>query len=273
MFKFIALGLLMATSLLPFTAGFCGSIADPDAVAAAQERLSARSINSTEAFTSPSILFYDENNRRDGDVRTGVIEEQIKIMNSYFEPMGLNFTLISISRIPVSKDVLHSVEYRSQNERQIKSYRDSRSTAKTLNIYTVGSNTYSKRIGWSSFPWAYEDNPMDDGIVFNYNNLPYGAAVGFNTGKTMVHEVGHWVGLLHTFEGGCDGGDGVDDTPAEASPAFGCQIGRDTCPALGADPIDNLMDYSDEDCQTHFTPGQFKRASQMLQQYRGMDMY
>jgi hypothetical protein len=79
--------------------------------------------------------------------------------------------------------------------------------------------------------------------------------------------------VAHTFgegDGSCTGdGDFVSDTAFEATPAFGCEVGRDTCPnEPGVDPITNFMDYSDDACFTGFTNGQTARIVSYWNAYR-----
>ena len=130
--------------------------------------------------------------------------------------------------------------------------------ADTLNLYLSRPEFL---LGWATFPQEYKDSPNLDGVVVNIGSLAGGDIEGYNLSDTVPHEVGHWLGLYHTFQDGCSRlNDRVSDTAPEASPNFRCEKGRDTCVEDDLnDPIHNFMDYSYDRCMNKFTHGQHNR--------------
>lgn len=143
-------------------------------------------------------------------------------------------------------------------------------TADDLNFYTNSGGGY---LGWATFPNEFTGEPLQDGVVCYWASLPGSSYVPYNEGDTGTHEVGHWLGLYHTFQGGCSAtNDGVADTPAERGPTYGCPSRNlDTCKGKnspGIDPYENFMDYTDDPCMYKFSLGQADRSDTMWSTYR-----
>jgi hypothetical protein len=144
-----------------------------------------------------------------------------------------------------------------------------------LNVYICkpeGGSTPTGTVGYGYYPWRNPETPYLHGVVLDPRALPMeGAIPERNRGMTLVHEVGHYLGLYHTFDGGCGDaeGDFVDDTPAQGEPTGKCSVGHDSCPAVpGADDVANFMNYSTDECMAHFTPGQIQRMIDSVAAFR-----
>ena len=200
-----------------------------------------------------------------GDVPDAQIYDQMSVLNAAYSGTGFSFSLASIDRTYNTRWSTH--RYGSSNERKMKQAL-AIDPATTFNIYLC--NIGGGLLGYATFPDMYPEDSYMHGVVALYSTLPGGTAAPYNEGDTITHEAGHFVGLYHTFQGGCsEPNDYCDDTPQEASPAYGCPDGRDSCPSdPGLDPIHNFMDYVDDYCMWEFTTDQAARANEQMALFR-----
>ena len=221
-----------------------------------------------------NVYFHVITNRKGaGNISQTMIDNQIKVLNDAYAGLtgGANtpfrFQLVGVNR--TQNDQWFGAVINSRAERQMKNALH-QGTAADLNFYTNGMG--QSLLGWATFPWDYAGNPTMDGVVCHYATLPGGTYSPYNLGDTATHEVGHWLGLYHTFQGGCTvTNDEVADTNAQASSTSGCPVGRDSCQIDGAnrpDPIENFMDYSTDSCMYLFTLGQSTRMDDKHATYR-----
>jgi hypothetical protein len=199
----------------------------------------------------------------EGNVPERDLDAQVRVMNADFAAYGFSFRKAFVTR--TANDAWFNLNGGSGEEKQMKKAL-AIDPAHTLNIYTARLS--KGLLGFAYYPWSFEETNYMHGVVLLYSSLPGGSAAPYNLGRTATHEVGHYLGLAHTFEGGCADGDFCADTPAEASPAFGCPVGRDTCASPGLDPTSNFMDYTDDACMWEFSGDQAARMAWAVSTYR-----
>ncbi|PHH89552.1 hypothetical protein CDD83_5788 [Cordyceps sp. RAO-2017] len=168
------------------------------------------------------------------------------VLNRAYRPSNVHFTLRGIDRT-INGDWARGRDGLGMKRRL------RRGDYRTLNLYFIDRDEKTNALGLCYYPTDAEKGSKGfylDGCVLAAQSTPGGSLPDNNLGQTATHEVGHWMGLMHTFAGGCaeeGGGDMVADTPAQANATVGCPIGRDSCPGKpGLDPIHNYMDYSRE---------------------------
>lgn len=176
-------------------------------------------------------------------------------MNNAFKPYNIAFTLADWDFTTNDAWANYSQEYSMKSALHQGTYADL--NLYFLSEYGIGTNTIGICYLPNRSPTRYQQ--QIDGCTVRIETLPGGSSRNYNTGLNAVHEVGHWFGLLHPFtSGNCNtDGDGIPDTPFQATYTGGCPTRKDSCPNRpGLDSIHNYMDYSWESCKREFTPCQ-----------------
>lgn len=155
-----------------------------------------------------------------------------------------------------------------------------------VNKISLSATPYSNVVlGYSPFPLSYFTGQAYylDGVVMRLDAFGNGSsAPNYNLGRTLVHEVGHYLGLFHTFQNACyevtnglscnaaNAGDECCDTPPVAVPNQNNCVANNSCPESPnlPDQIENHMDYAYDACRTTFTEEQADRMHSVIQLYR-----
>jgi len=269
----------------------CGVVNAMGGVQPASAPLFASTADCSSSFTNPSAAYAPSvahyripvvvhvlmSSSGQGAISDPLIQSQIDILNEDFGALagtngapGVNveieFYLAGVTRTTNTTWYNDSGTYYSSLAWDTRNY---------LNIYT---NTASGNLGYAYVPngGGVVGNTFDRVVILWSSfgrNEPIGAP--YNQGRTTTHEVGHYLGLYHTFDGGCSSlsncnanGDLICDTLPESQPNFGCS--QFTCG--DPDPVTNYMDYSEDLCMNNFTPEQARRMRCTLEAWR-VDLY
>lgn len=252
-----------------------------------------------KAIRTIPVVFHIVHSYGESNISKEQIEDQIRIINEdfqrrnadavntrpFFQSRAANFELeFKLARIAPNGsctegitrtyDPINTIEDYTTDDSEVKTAVPVWDRTKYLNIWVVteiASNVEGTILGYAQFPGQ---GATTDGIVIRHDRVgSIGSANAGDKGRTLTHEIGHWLGLYHPFQGGCSSNsnrtDRVDDTPPVAESSFGCTAAQNpnTCSNDFPDEVDNVenfMDYANGGCMNMFTNGQLARVEGFL---------
>jgi len=255
-------------------------------------------------LTIPVVVYVIHDGTAAVNISDTQVQSQITALNTNFSDYGLEFCLAtrvaSTTSIPVPTGGIQAVpgiiHLQSSMTNHVMNQQGQTTLVNNTTLSTVSGDKFLRIwvvksisdgagstgiAGYSLYPGT---SPTFDGIVMRYdvfgdvtNCSGCNLIASNNLGRVLVHEVGHYLNLYHTFQGGCSGndtascedeGDLVCDTPQVSSANSGCPVNINSCGTDIPDDINNFMDYTNDVCRTEFTAGQKERMFETLNLYR-----
>ena len=244
--------------------------------------------NAGTVYTIPVVFHVIKKTDGTGNVSESLVRSQVDVLNEDFQALagslganGNNATIrFALATTAPNGSATTGINYVTNNSYFADPGPGASNAMKSalrwdptkyLNIYT---NDAAGNLGYATFPQQSAGN-YDDGVVLLWSSVgrdnPNGGI--YNKGRTATHEVGHYLGIFHTFQSGCGSasspyttGDLIADTARQQSPNYNCPTGASSCSS--ADPIRNYMNYTQDTCMWEFTTEQINRMRCSLLAYR-----
>jgi len=240
-------------------------------------------------YRIPVVVHIIEDSLGDGAISDALVQTQIDVLNEDF---------LALTGTPGEPGVDIQIEFYLATEDPGGSPTTG-ITRSTNDSWFLDSGSYWDTLAWDTDEYMNVYTNEAGGNLGYVPDLPQGGIAGSNfdrvvvywaafgrdaptgppydQGRTLTHEVGHYLGLEHVFFGGCGSdsapgcytsGDLICDTNAQSLDTFGCPGGQDTCGTGGPDNVTNYMDYSDDTCMNEFTAEQARRMRCSLLNWR-----
>ncbi len=232
-----------------------------------------------QVYVIPIVFHVISKTSGTGNISTQRIYDQVEVLNEDYRAMAGtlgsqgNDSMIQFELQDITRTVNNTWYQDSASSEKAFKNALGWDTDKYLNVYTNDAGGY---LGYATLPQEDAGTALD-GIVLLHEVIggrDLAGAGEYDQGRTLVHEMGHYLGLLHTFGStyGYDGcytgytaGDLIADTNSENTAHYGCSQ-TSSCGTL--DPIHNYMNYTDDICMYKFTEEQINRMICSLVNYR-----